>query len=468
MNHRLMTLLCFSLQSGDVTERAAIRSASHKALFARNGKLLSNAEADVDVFLFDSPTEAVLGATEVLQTVNSQHQTEARLVVHTTELDLDSSVLGGSAMSVALEMLERTPWGDLCVSESSYLSMQRSEVGNKVEETSWQLKTGNRKVIMYRIKARGGSRELTGIQASAELAALRRASKSAPYDRRVLSMLVDYFITVAILMAFMCTKTFPAFWKMVTSRYVVEFEDFDYEHALLDSYWRASNGLAVELASKAAISTTINVKRGYHDAYIVYAKGSPRLHPFKLKIGDKLTNVELKSEPSMRDSKPFARQRVGENLLLDGSIPISLSQSEFVPYFVVLDYFLLVPSGFMYSGRTADRTNRFEDIQRLLYIWDTETRNFILFNVFLVPPALWIFQALCLSLATWTPGYLLFRLRVVTLRGETPGPLRALKRCLAQFISVFCLGFGWIWPLISHDERTWSDMFSDTKVVILE
>lgn len=473
MTHRLVTLLCFSLQSGDVTERAAFREAAHSILLARNGKMVNGVDGDIDIFLFDSPTEAVLGATEVMHAITSEKQTEIRILVHTIELDVDSSVLQGSAVHVVREMLERTPWGDLCVSEASYLSMQRSEVGNRVEETYWQLKTGNRKVVMYRIKARGPNAEASVTRASEELAALRRALKPAPYDRRVLSMLVDYFITVVILLGLLSTKTLPLFWTMVTSRYVVEFENFDYDHAILDSFWQASNGLALEVGSMSTLTSSLTVKRGYYDAYLVYSNGSPHLEdkPFDLKIGALTTQVRLTNDIRPKGARPFLRTLVASNILLDGLVPLALTQGHFIPRYPVLDYFLLVPAGVQYKdrdGRTPGLTTRFEDILRLLYIWDADYRNFTLFNVFVVPPGLWLFQALCLSITTWTPGYLLFRLRVVTLRGEKPGPWRAIKRCVAQFISVFCLGFGWIWPLISHDERTWSDMFSETKVVMLD
>jgi uncharacterized RDD family membrane protein YckC len=474
MTLRLMTVLCFTLQSGDVTERAELRTAAHRILLSRNGKLLSSTEAPIDVVMFDSPTEAVLGATEILQTIHTHKNAEIRIVVHTAELDLQKSVLEGSAMNIAVEMLDRTRWGDLCISESSYLSMQKSEVVHKVEETSWQLKIQNRKVLMYRVKAPGGSTEKFTNQASArevELSALRRALKPAPYDRRVLSMLIDYLITLAVMITCLSAKTLPEYLDIVSGRYLYEFEDFDYDHGLSDSYRRASNGEMVEVGSKATFNKTITVKKGHYDAYIGYGKGSLREGRFKVKIGDFETRVNLNVEGDVGGTRPIIRLRIAENLLLDGVVSITVKQEAFVDTYVLLDSFLLLPSGVGYADqlkKSFTRTNRYEEFERVLFLWDTDYRNFLIFNVLCVPLGLWILQAIFLSFTTWTPGYLAFQLRVVTLRGEKPGLKRAFKRFIAQFASVFSLGFGWIWPLISHDDRTWSDMFSETKVVKLE
>jgi uncharacterized RDD family membrane protein YckC len=67
-----------------------------------------------------------------------------------------------------------------------------------------------------------------------------------------------------------------------------------------------------------------------------------------------------------------------------------------------------------------------------------------------------------------TPGKRLAGLRVISIRGTTPGPLRAAGRFLALIASVGPVGLGWIWALFDRERRGLHDHLAGTHVVIDE
>jgi len=137
----------------------------------------------------------------------------------------------------------------------------------------------------------------------------------------------------------------------------------------------------------------------------------------------------------------------------------------------VFDALWVLPAGVGYPrhlNMPSIRTNRYEEILRLLEIWNLDDLEYVFFFFGVAVVPMWILQFVFFSFCSWTPGCWVLRLRVITVEGAIPGPKRSLIRTIGAVASVPCLGAGWLFPLIYHDERTWSDIWSDTRLVVLE
>ncbi|TDO07747.1 MULTISPECIES: RDD family protein [Halomonas] len=66
-----------------------------------------------------------------------------------------------------------------------------------------------------------------------------------------------------------------------------------------------------------------------------------------------------------------------------------------------------------------------------------------------------------------TLGMQAWRLRVQTLEGCSINGLQALQRFLVAGISLAALGIGHFWVLVDAEKRSWPDIASGTRVVVL-
>jgi uncharacterized RDD family membrane protein YckC len=67
-----------------------------------------------------------------------------------------------------------------------------------------------------------------------------------------------------------------------------------------------------------------------------------------------------------------------------------------------------------------------------------------------------------------TVGKRLFRLRVISSRGEAPGPLVACVRFLTMVLSLALAGLGFLWCIFDRDRRALHDHLSGTYVILDE
>jgi uncharacterized RDD family membrane protein YckC len=67
-----------------------------------------------------------------------------------------------------------------------------------------------------------------------------------------------------------------------------------------------------------------------------------------------------------------------------------------------------------------------------------------------------------------TLGKRLFRLRVISTRGTTPGPVRGIFRFFVMLLSVLPAGLGWLWCLFDREHRSLHDHLAGTHVIVDE
>jgi uncharacterized RDD family membrane protein YckC len=67
-----------------------------------------------------------------------------------------------------------------------------------------------------------------------------------------------------------------------------------------------------------------------------------------------------------------------------------------------------------------------------------------------------------------TIGKRLFHLRVISSRGEAPGPLIACMRFLTMVLSLAMAGLGFLWCIFDRDRRALHDHLSGTYVILDE
>jgi uncharacterized RDD family membrane protein YckC len=66
-----------------------------------------------------------------------------------------------------------------------------------------------------------------------------------------------------------------------------------------------------------------------------------------------------------------------------------------------------------------------------------------------------------------TLGMQAWRIKLVDFQGRPPTAGKALLRCLGAFLSAACLGLGYLWCLIDHNNRYWHDYLSRTQLILL-
>jgi uncharacterized RDD family membrane protein YckC len=98
--------------------------------------------------------------------------------------------------------------------------------------------------------------------------------------------------------------------------------------------------------------------------------------------------------------------------------------------------------------------------------WETHPALFVLLECAIIGAfvgfygVFWTRQGHTLGMASW-------RLRLERLDGRLPTWGDTLRRLGAALLSWLPLGLGWWWALIDERRRTWHDMLSRTRVVVM-
>lgn len=66
-----------------------------------------------------------------------------------------------------------------------------------------------------------------------------------------------------------------------------------------------------------------------------------------------------------------------------------------------------------------------------------------------------------------TLGMQAWRIKLVDFQGRPPTAGKVLLRCLGAFVSAACLGLGYLWCLVDHNNRYWHDYLSRTQLILL-
>ena len=77
-----------------------------------------------------------------------------------------------------------------------------------------------------------------------------------------------------------------------------------------------------------------------------------------------------------------------------------------------------------------------------------------------------LYQLYFAGMAGQTPGMRLVGIRLISGRGEPPGPGRGLLRLLALVPSVLPAGLGWLWALFDCEHRALHDHLAGTYVIV--
>ncbi|QFU03018.1 RDD family protein [Halomonas sp. THAF5a] len=81
--------------------------------------------------------------------------------------------------------------------------------------------------------------------------------------------------------------------------------------------------------------------------------------------------------------------------------------------------------------------------------------------------AAFVFFAFFWTRGGMTLGMQAWRLRVQTLDGCSITALQALQRFLVATLSLLAFGLGYLWILFDAEKRSWPDIVSGTRVVVL-
>lgn len=66
-----------------------------------------------------------------------------------------------------------------------------------------------------------------------------------------------------------------------------------------------------------------------------------------------------------------------------------------------------------------------------------------------------------------TLGMQAWRIKLVDFQGGPPSFGKVLRRCGGAFLSLSCLGLGYLWCLVDRNNRYWHDYLSHTELILL-
>lgn len=116
--------------------------------------------------------------------------------------------------------------------------------------------------------------------------------------------------------------------------------------------------------------------------------------------------------------------------------------------------FLLVVALWMLLGFVAVALNQGEANQSPLF------HSLLLVSTFVFFAFFWMRGGMTLGMQAW-------RLRVQTLDGMSITLMQSLVRFVAAGVSLAALGLGYWWVLFDAERRSWPDIASQTRVVVL-
>jgi uncharacterized RDD family membrane protein YckC len=79
----------------------------------------------------------------------------------------------------------------------------------------------------------------------------------------------------------------------------------------------------------------------------------------------------------------------------------------------------------------------------------------------------WAYFAICWHFGGQTVGMRAWRLVLVTERGSYIGPAAAGLRFIVAILSTAAIGLGFLWSLFEAERRTWHDIASATRLVVI-
>jgi len=93
--------------------------------------------------------------------------------------------------------------------------------------------------------------------------------------------------------------------------------------------------------------------------------------------------------------------------------------------------------------------------------------NYLILQAYLLLSP-WIFFAWFWMHGGQTLGMRSWRIKVVDLKGEPISQAATIKRYLAALMSWLALGLGFIWVLLDKENRSWHDLLSNTRLVMVQ
>ena len=93
--------------------------------------------------------------------------------------------------------------------------------------------------------------------------------------------------------------------------------------------------------------------------------------------------------------------------------------------------------------------------------------NYLVLQIYLILGP-WLFFAWFWMHGCQTLGMRSWRIKVVDLKGEPITKSASIKRYLASLLSWAALGLGFLWILFDKENRSWHDLLSNTRLVMVQ
>jgi len=470
----------------------------------RGGKLIKTI-GDAFLVTFESPTDAVLAGMALQNTLRKHNSgtpakswIEIRVAINTGEVILEEGDVYGEAVNIASRIEGIAEPNEIYFTESTYLSMNKSEVPSA--EIGYRLLRGiPERIKIYKVLQEG---EIKRPRATPVSSAEMPGRPTASAWRRVTAFVVDALIIGLITGTLMANgfarlsvdqdelnRRAEQMHAMLEGeaagnhhKEVVYFEPElrrreDQLNRKMETFERMRDRLAIaeerlqrqqENFEREAQNFSQGGERGirrqqvaefrrfereFHRREIGLARRQDRLEQGRERLGRMEAQLNEEHEALSQGFERLSRWHEEREGNRDQGLMSRIDDTLWGPE--------PPPMGTPYDQDISD----FRAFAAEVSARDGELKfqSIVLWMVMFL-----LYSFILLGWKGRTLGKTLFKLRVYGMNGEQVGFLRSLGRCLLYFLSAIPLGLGFIWIFVDRNHQGWHDKVAETQVVFEE
>jgi len=410
-------------------------------VIVRFGGRLVKGIGDAFLVTFESPTDAVLSGIalqETLRTHNatlsSEESVEIRVAINTGEVLVEDGDVYGEAVNIAARIEGIAEPNEVYFTESTYLSMNRSEVPSA--EIGYRILKGiPDRIKVFKVLKDGETLAAVAADIPPPPAA-EAALAAAPRVRRLAAFAIDLLLAIVIVGLLLAPAQKRHLQAQV--RLVGQAETLSGE--LAERWQKALAEMLTgqrEVDSRLPMADRVRAFRGELIAFIQQRGLQRRSRRDLLAV--------MESDPAMRERIKAFRDEVASELR--GAISGWLG-----------DPSMPLPSGLALPASV-------EKHRQAVTRWQARQRQFANAGALGAILLLLVHAWIGVGWRGRTLGKHWLRLHVVRADGSRPGWLRGLVRALGYLPSAgfFAAGFAWTW--VDRRRRGWHDLIAGTCVV---
>lgn len=450
MEHRNLTIMFTDMKGFSDRTSAQSRAATIDmikqqkelllpVIMKRGGRLVKTI-GDAFLITFESPTDAVLAGIALQNTLRHHNtslpanaQIEIRVAINTGEVTFDEEDVYGEAVNITARLQGISEPNEIYFTESTYLSMNKSEVPSS--EIGYRFFKGiPERIKIYQVLREGSlSQRRRPIPEPGEAMPLL---PSAPRWRRLAAFVVDGVI-VGLITGLVLANQFGELRRAIDE---------------LNGQSEHLRGLLESTAAPENSEKLVQLEAALRERESALGEERAEL----VRRVDELTGFQAQLEEREKaliqeNVKLEARLR-GDGARLEGE---KMSAGE-------IDEVLFGQEPLPESIPHYAEISEFRTFASEVWEWEASFK-FDLAGLWVL--LFFLYSSISLGSKGRTFGKALLRLRVCRLDGQPVGWARSLGRSVLYTVSALPFGLGFLWLFVDRHRQGWHDKIAETRVV---